>query len=181
MKEARRSSNKQISYNAIIITQVAKCLKDFPYLMSKYSDNGRVMPKTVNIGIAVAKGEDLYVPVVKDIGSNGDAMAVEREIQRLIDAVNKGDIRQEDISGGVFTVSSLGAYGLSHFTAVINPPEAAILAVGAIQDRPVVIDGGIHIRPMVTLTLSVDHRLVNGAYAAGFLKALKEKLETMKG
>ncbi|MGI6113174.1 MAG: dihydrolipoamide acetyltransferase family protein [Mahellales bacterium] len=181
MKEARRNSDKQISYNTIIITQVAKCLKDFPYLMSKYSDNGRVIPKTVNIGIAVAKGEDLYVPVVKDIGSNSDAMAVEREVQRLIAAVNKGDIRQEDISGGVFTVSSLGAYGLNHFTAVINPPEAAILAVGAIQDRPVVIDGGIHIRPMVTLTLSVDHRLVNGAYAAGFLKALKEKLETMKG
>lgn len=179
MKKLRSDSGKKISYNSIILYNVAECLKAFPYLAAKYSENGRILAKEINIGLAVAKGDDLFVPVVKRIGSNGmDLEGIEKEINRLVTSVNSGGIKQEDISGGVFTVSNLGAYGLSSFIPVINPPEAAILAVAGVQEKVVVMDGGIYIRPMITMTLSVDHRVVNGAYAADFLKSLKQKLET---
>jgi pyruvate dehydrogenase E2 component (dihydrolipoamide acetyltransferase) len=182
MMALRSASGKKISYNAMLLHSVADTLKDFPYLICRYSEEGRILAKQINIGFAASKGDDLYVPVVKNIGKGGlDIRGVEAEIQRLTDAVRNGTLKQEDLSGGVFTVTNLGAYGLSSFTAVINPPEVAILAVGAIQDRVVAVHGGIHIRPMMTLTLSADHRVVNGVYAASFMKALKEKLETLKG
>jgi pyruvate dehydrogenase E2 component (dihydrolipoamide acetyltransferase) len=182
MMALRSASGKKISYNAMLLHSVADTLKDFPYLICRYSEEGRILAKQINIGFAASKGDDLYVPVVKNIGRGGlDIRGVEAEIQRLTDAVRNGALKQEDLSGGVFTVTNLGTYGLSSFTAVINPLEVAILAVGAIQDRVVAVNGGIHIRPMMTLTLSVDHRVVNGVYAASFMEALKEKLETLKG
>lgn len=179
MKKLRSDSGKKISYNSIILYNVAECLKAFPYLAAKYGENGRILAKEINIGLAVAKGDDLFVPVVKRLGSNGmDLDGIQKEIDRLTASVKSGEIKQDDISGGVFTVSNLGAYGLSSFIPVINPPEVAILAVAGVQEKVVVMDGGIRIRSMITMTLSVDHRVVNGAYAADFLKSLKQKLET---
>ena len=178
MKELYVLSGKKYSYNAMIVYSVAKCLKAFPYLAARYDEKGRIMAKEISIGFAVAKGDDLLVPVVKGITDSRNELArIEQDMKQLIKKVETGEIKQKDISGGVFTVSNLGSYGLSSFTAVINPPEAAILAVGAIQDRVMAKGGGVFIRPMMTLTLSVDHRIVNGAYAAAFLKELKENLE----
>ncbi|MGI6705059.1 MAG: dihydrolipoamide acetyltransferase family protein [Clostridia bacterium] len=182
MMALRSASEREISYNAMLLHTVADTLKDFPYLACRYNEEGRILAKQINIGFAASKGDDLFVPVVKNIGREGlDIRGVEAEIQRLTDAVRNGALKQEDLSGGVFTVTNLGTYGLSSFTAVINPPEVAILAVGAIQDRVVAVNGGIHIHPMLTMTLSVDHRVVNGVYAASFMKALKDKIETLKG
>jgi len=178
MKELRALSGKKYSYNAMIVYSVAKCLKAFPYLAARYDEKGRIMAKEINIGFAAAKGDDLFVPVIKGIKEGSNELArVEQEIRRLIKKVEAGELKQEDISGGVFTVSNLGAYGLCSFTAVINPPEAAILAVGAMQDRVVAESGGVFVRPMITMTMSVDHRVVNGAYAAAFLRELKNNLE----
>lgn len=178
MQKLRVDSGKKYSYNAMIVYNVAKCLKKYPYLAARYDEKGRILAREVNIGLAVAKGNELFVPVIKGINEgSGELARVEQEMQRLIKKVETDQIRQDDISGGVFTVSNLGSYNISSFTAVINPPEVAILAVGAIQERVVAKDGGVFVRPMLTLTLSVDHRVANGAYAAGFLKLLKENLE----
>ena len=178
MKELYVLSGKKYSYNAMIVYSVAKCLKAFPYLAARYDEKGRIMAKEISIGFAVAKGDDLLVPVVKGITDRGNELArIEQDMQQLIKKVETGELKQKDISGGVFTVSNLGSYGVRSFTAVINPPEAAILAVGAIQDRVMAKGGGVFVSPMMTLTLSVDHRIVNGVYAAAFLKELKENIE----
>jgi pyruvate dehydrogenase E2 component (dihydrolipoamide acetyltransferase) len=179
MKELHTSSGKKYSYNTMIVYGVARTLKDYPYMSARYDEKGRQMVKDINIGLAVAKGEDLLVPVIKKITDNKKELTrIESDIRRLVKKIESGSYDQEDISGGVFTVTNLGAYGISSFAAIINPPEAAILAVGAIQDRAVAKGGNVAIRPIVTMTLSVDHRIVNGAYAASFLQKLKSYLES---
>ncbi|MBV8395307.1 MAG: 2-oxo acid dehydrogenase subunit E2, partial [Actinobacteria bacterium] len=95
----------------------------------------------------------------------------------VIGRARENRLRQEDLEGGTFTISNLGMYGVEQFVAVLNPPQAAILAVGATQDRAVVVDGDVVVRPMLTLTLTVDHRAVDGAPAADFLRTLKSFLE----
>lgn len=180
MKKQRESSGKKYSYNAMLLFNIVKSLVNYPYLMARYDEKGRIMAKAANIGIAVAKGDELYVPVVKNIVDGENELSrIEQEINRLTRLVASGDIKQEDISGGVFTLTNLGSYGISAFSAVINPPEVGILAAGAVRDSVVVENGGIIVRPIITLTLSVDHRVVNGNYAAQFLNQLKENLERM--
>ncbi|MDO8685763.1 MAG: dihydrolipoamide acetyltransferase family protein [Clostridiales bacterium] len=184
MKKLRESSGKKYSYNAILVYNIAKCLKAFPYLMAKYDEKGRILAKVVNIGLAVAKGDELYAPVVKNVNAgekadHNEIMRIEQELNRLVKLVAEGDLKQEEISGGVFTLTNLGPYGVSSFTAIINPPEVGILAAGAIKDSVVVENGSIVVRPIITFTLSVDHRVVNGSYAAQFLNQLKANLERM--
>jgi pyruvate dehydrogenase E2 component (dihydrolipoamide acetyltransferase) len=179
IKELHTLSGKKYSYNAIIVYNVARTLKEYPYLAARYDEKGRLKAKDINIGLAVAAGEDLLVPVIKKITGNKDELTrIESDIRNLVKKIESGSYDHEDISGGVFTVTNLGRYGISSFAAIINPPEASILAVGAIQDRAVAKGGNITIRPMVTMTLSVDHRIVNGAYAASFLQKLKSYLES---
>lgn len=180
MIEARKTSDRKISYNAIIIAKITECLKQFPDLASRYSDEGMIRADLINIGLAVAKDKDLIVPVIRQSIVEKGVEQIEDEIKRLVDAVGSGQIKEEDISSGVFTLSNLGAYGIDSFTAVINPPEAAILAVAAIKDRAVAENGAVVIKKMFTMTLSVDHRMVSGVYAAGFLSELKTKLERMR-
>lgn len=177
MIQTRKEAGKTISYNTMIIKAVADCLREYPYLAAKYSAEGRILADKINIGLAVARGHDLLVPVVADVGNAGDLAAIELQVNTLVSKVSENKLLQTDMSDGVFTVSNLGGFGIDSFSAVINPPEAGILAVGAIIDRAVPENGEIKIRPMMKLTLSVDHRLVNGVYAAGFLQALKLNLE----
>jgi pyruvate dehydrogenase E2 component (dihydrolipoamide acetyltransferase) len=130
----------------------------------------------VNCGVAVAVPQGLVVPVIrnaerKTIGE----LAAERE--QLIGRARDGKLRREDIEGGTFTISNLGMYGVEQFTAVLNPPEAAILAVGAIEEKPVVRDGELLIKPLMQMTLTCDHRAVDGATAAEFLRTVKQLLE----
>ena len=139
-----------------------------------------MISETVNIGLAVARGEDLIVPVIADAGSARGLKEIETKVREAVDKVKNNNLQQKDISGGVFTVTNLGSFGIDSFTAIINPPESAILAVGRIIDKLVPFEGGIRVQPSMTLTLSVDHRIINGAYAANFLKELKITLEGMK-
>ena len=177
MVQARKAAGKTISFNAMIIKAVADCIKEYPYLAAKYAEEGRILPDKINIGLAVARGNDLLVPVIADAGNAKDFDAIEQQVKALVIKVNENKLQQNDLTGGVFTVTNLGGFGIESFSAIINPPEAGILAVGAMIDRVVPVDGEIKILPMMKLTLSVDHRIVNGAYAAGFLQALKLKLE----
>ena len=176
MMQARLTSGKKISYNAMIIKAVSDSIEDYPYLAAKYSEEGRVLADKLNVGLAVAREDGLFVPVIKDVGKT-NMLKLEDKINDLVKKVIKDTLQQSDITSGGFTVTNLGGFGIDSFSAVINPPEAAILAVGRIADKVVPVDGEIKIQPYMKLTLSVDHRVVNGAYAAKFLQALKANLE----
>ena len=176
MKELRRKSQKKYSYNAMIVYAAAKCLEKYPYVAARYDEKGRILAQGLDIGVAMADGNDLFVPVVRNTSGMD---SVEGELQTLIKKVSGGSLGQEDMEGGVLTVTNLGATGLSSFHAIINYPEAAILAVGAIKDRAAVVNNEILIRPVATLTLSADHRVVNGMYAGKFLSELKNTLESI--
>lgn len=173
----RNSSGKTISYNTMIIAAVSDGIRNCPYLAAKYSDEGRIMADKINIGLAVARENDLLVPVITDVDSAHGYEEIERKVRAQVAKVKDNTLQQSDMSGGVFTITNLGGYGIDSFSAVINPPEVAILAVGRMAERTVVVDGGIRIAPMMNLTLSVDHRVVNGAYAAEFLQTVKLILE----
>lgn len=134
--------------------------------------------RDVHIGVAVAADRGLVVPVVR----NADKKSVEEiaaESARLVDQARRGSLSLDDMQGGTFTISNLGMFGVSNFTAIINPPQVAILAVGAIEKRVVALEGdAFAVRPQMTLTMAADHRVVDGALAARFLSRLREILET---
>ena len=129
-----------------------------------------------NVGLAVALPAGLVVPVIRECErkSIAEIAAIRAD---LVERARAGKLQRDDLEGGTFTISNLGMYGVERFTAVINPPQAAILAVGATQEKPVVRDGAVVARPMMDLMLTCDHRSVNGAAGAAFLQAVKEILE----
>jgi pyruvate dehydrogenase E2 component (dihydrolipoamide acetyltransferase) len=131
---------------------------------------------TANVGIAVAIPKGLVVPVIQSCERKSVA-EIARERADLVGRARDGKLQQSDLEGGTFTVSNLGMYGVEQFVAVLNPPQAAILAVGATEERAVVRDGEIVARPLMTLTLTCDHRSIDGATAADFLRTVKEFLE----
>ena len=151
---------------------------EFPRLNSVLEGNAVRPHQQVNIGIAVDTPQGLLVPVLHQApGKSIEEIAAESN--RLVDAARRGDLGPDDLSGGTFTITNLGMFGVSRFTAIINPPEVAILAVGAIEPRVVPLAGdAVAVRPQLTLTLGADHRVVDGALAARFLKRLQEILET---
>ena len=133
--------------------------------------------RRVHVGIAVALDGGLVVPVIRD-ADRKSLTQVAREARDLIGRARAGRLGAGEMGGGTFTVSNLGMFGVEQFTAVINPPEAAILAVGAAEPEPVATDGGaVEVRRVLRLTLSIDHRALDGATGAGFLQQLKTALE----
>jgi pyruvate dehydrogenase E2 component (dihydrolipoamide acetyltransferase) len=179
MDEAARVRSmfkKPVSLNGIIALATIRALRDFPAVNAELTDEGIWRKNFVNLGVAVAVDEGLLVPVVK----NADSLTlaeISAAIKNLVEKARNGKLGPEDCSGGSFTVSNLGMYGLTEFEAIINPPEAGILAVGKNEDTPLAVDGKVEIHPVVKLTLSYDHRVVDGAPAAQFLSRVKEYLE----
>ena len=143
---------------------------------AQWSDDAILLFPTANIGIAVAAPQGLVVPVIK----NAERLQLAEIAAARADVVTRArenKLRQEDLEGGTFTISNLGMYRVERFTAVLNPPQAAIVAVGAIEDAAIPIDGEVVVRPLMTLSATFDHRTVDGAPAANFLQTLKELLE----
>jgi pyruvate dehydrogenase E2 component (dihydrolipoamide acetyltransferase) len=172
-----RSQGCNASYNDILAKYTAIILRQFPKFNATYADDGIHLLEDVNIGIAVAVGEDLIVPVVKNVDKkNIKEIAVESA--RLISVARDKKLALNDLSGGTLTITNLGMYGIRSFKAIINPPQVAILAVGTIEPRAIVIPGQIIAQQMMTLSLSIDHRVVNGAQGGEFIARLKELLET---
>lgn len=175
-RKAIEASGGKCSLNDVIVKAVAMALADMPEVNSSLVGEEILCYKDVNIGVATNTDKGLLVPVVR----RADRMSL-REIATstgaLIARARAGAASLEDLSGGTFTISNLGALGVDEFSAVILPPQAAILAVGRIADAPCVINGGIFIRPQMNLTLSVDHRVIDGALAAAYIARLKEILE----
>ncbi|MGD9632862.1 MAG: dihydrolipoamide acetyltransferase family protein [Pirellulales bacterium] len=164
------------SYNDIIVKAAALTLRAFPGANASYRGGAIELHDEVNVGIAVASEGTLVVPTIRN-ADQASLGAIARRSRELATAVRDGSVTAPSLAGGTFTVSNLGMYGVSDFTAVINPPQAGILAVGAIEDRVVPRDGEVVIRPMTTITLCSDHRLIYGADAAQFVVHLKKLLE----
>jgi len=165
------------SFNDFVIKAAALALKDFPRANGAYRDGQFEQYSRVNVGVAVAGQDALVVPTVFDADKKGLGQIAE-EARKLAERVRDGKITPPELSAGTFTISNLGMYGIKHFVAVINPPQAAILAVGELAPRPVVRDGEVVIRSVMALTLTCDHRILYGAEAAEFLGRIREYLET---
>jgi pyruvate dehydrogenase E2 component (dihydrolipoamide acetyltransferase) len=173
--EAQRD-DLRISYNDLIVMAVARTLTRHPEINVSWGEDRLLRHRSVHIGVAVALESGLIVPVVRDANKRG-AADLAREIRRLSDAAHAGKLRPDEFSGGTFTISNLGMLDVESFTAIINPPEAAILAVGAIHQLPVVRDGQLAVGNEIKMTLSCDHRAIDGAQAAYFMRDLKHLIE----
>jgi pyruvate dehydrogenase E2 component (dihydrolipoamide acetyltransferase) len=166
----------KVSFNDLIIKAVARSLVKMPQVNVSFAEDRLLQKKSVHVGMAVALEQGLIVPVIHNADRTG-ILDMARESQRLAEAARTGKLRPEEFSGGTFTVSNLGMFDVESFTAVINPPESAILAVGSITPTPVVVDGQVVVRDRMKLTLSSDHRAIDGATAARFLQEVKRLLE----
>lgn len=167
---------RKVSYNDILFKCMEAAIRAYPYVNTSYSDEGILLHKDVNIGLAVSVEGGLVVPVVHGVQekSISEIAACNRE---NIGKARDGSLSPEEMSGGTITLSNLGMYPITQFTAIINPPEVCILAVGAIEEKPVLSDGAWKAVPVMKLTGSFDHRIVDGAYAAGFLSEIKKIIE----
>jgi pyruvate dehydrogenase E2 component (dihydrolipoamide acetyltransferase) len=168
------------SFNDLVVKACALALREHPLANGSYRDGGFELHSRVNVGVAVAADEALVVPTVFDADMKG-LREIAAETRDLAARVREGRVTPPELSGGTFTVSNLGMYGVSDFSAVINPPQAAILAVGEIAERPVVRDGSIVTARLMGVTLACDHRILHGAPAAVFLARIRALLEEPLG
>jgi len=164
------------SYNDMVVKASAIALREFPRANGSYKDGRFELYSRINVGVAVAAQEALIVPTVFD-ADRKSLGEIARDSRALAERVRAGVVTPPELSGGTFTVSNLGMFGVTEFTAVINPPQAAILAVGKMEPRAVVRDGEIVARNTMSLTLACDHRILYGADAAEFLARIKALLE----
>jgi len=170
------AAGTRISVTDLLVRACAVTLRAHPQVNSSWGGDKILRHVRIHVGIAVALDDGLIVPVVRDVDrkSLGE---IATETHALADRARAGRLTPDEFTGGTFTISNLGMYGIDHFTALINSPEAAILAVGAASQEPVVRDGQIVSRATIKLTLSIDHRVLDGATAAAFLRDLKDTLE----
>ena len=169
---------EKVTMTDFLVRACALALRKFPEVNSSWVDGKFQRKRSINIGLAVApsQGMGLLVPVVHDADLK-DLIQISIESRQVIERARSGRPAEGDLSGATFSISNLGMYGVDEFTAIINPPEAAILAVGAIKDVPVVTDGRIVPGKVMRMTLSVDHRVFYGATAAQFMAEVKRLLE----
>ncbi len=166
----------KLSINDIMMKLCAKLLLEHPLLNGSVDQDAFIMHDYVNIGFAVALPGGLLVPNIKGVETKS-LTAIARERADLVENTRKGSLSPDQMAGATFTISNLGMMGVDSFTPIINPPEVAILGLGTTSDKAVVVDGEVAVRPVATLCLTADHRLVDGADAAAFLAKLKELVE----
>jgi pyruvate dehydrogenase E2 component (dihydrolipoamide acetyltransferase) len=164
------------TYNDMVVKACALALREHPRANGSYKDGALQLHSRVNVGVAVAAQDALVVPTVFDADSKALG-EIAREARALAARVRDGSITPPELGGGTFTVSNLGMYGIKSFNAIINPPQAAILSVGSVEQRVIVRDGGLTPRQTMTLTLVCDHRILYGADAAEFLARIRELLQ----
>ena len=172
----QENADYKISVNDFIVKATALALTRVPECNVAYTDDAILQFKKVDMAIAVAIDGGLITPIVKDAASKGLA-TLSNEIKELAGKARDGKLMPEEFQGGTFTISNLGMFGVKGFNSIINPPQGGILSVGAGEQRPVVKDGELAIATVVTLTLAVDHRCIDGATGAAFIKELKSVIE----
>ena len=168
--------NTRISLNDLIVRAVALALRDHPNVNASWGEQAITQHGDIHIGVAVSTPEGLITPVIR----NADQRSVEEiasEVRSLAEKAKNRKLRPEEYQGSTFTISNLGAWGIEEFTAIINPPNSAILAIGAASAQPVVIDRQVVVRDRMKITMSCDHRVIDGAAGAEFLKTLRQFIE----
>jgi len=174
--EVEKLVGVKLAYDDLIMKAVAMALKEFPMLNSTFEENGvRIFP-SIDICLAISVDEELVAPVIREVDKK-KISEIAKERGELVKRAREHKLEPKDVRGGSFTVSNVGMFGVDWLAAIINPPQAAILSIGAIKDTPVVKDGRIEIKKIMKLVLSVDHRVADGAMGCRFLGRIKELLE----
>jgi pyruvate dehydrogenase E2 component (dihydrolipoyllysine-residue acetyltransferase) len=181
--EARRSINgmleregRKVSINDILLKAVAAALRVHPNCNAQWHDGFVRRFNAVHIGVAVAIDDGLITPVIRNAHAKG-LVQISEEVRELAGRAREKKLMPDEYMGSTFSLSNLGMFGIQEFTAIINPPEAGILAVGGIEETPVVVDGEVVVRPRMKITMSCDHRVIDGAQGSRFLQTLKGMLE----
>ncbi len=169
-------SEYKVSFNDIIIKAVATALAQHPEVNAHWTGDAIRQFSRVHIGVAVAVEEGLITPVIFDANEKGLA-DIAAEVRELAGRARERKLKPEEYTGSTFSISNLGMFGIDQFTAIINPPEAAILAIGAVEEKPIVSDGELVVRKRLRLTMSCDHRAIDGATGAKFLQTLRRLIE----
>ncbi len=167
----------QLSYTDILVKTVAKALREHSIVNATLENDQIKIYEDINVGVAVDTSKGLVVPVIRDADKKS-LSEIALAINELVEKAREGKLTKEDMLGGTFTITNLGMYGVDLFIPIINPPETAILAVGKVTEKPVIVNGQVTIKPVMQLSLSFDHRTVDGAPAARFLQRVKQILES---
>ena len=173
----KKEGKEKITINDVILRAAAATLKNYPYLNAVYPEQGLILKKEVNIGIVLGLPEGLIIPILKGC----DTLTLDEissGVRNLREKAKSGKFSTDDFTDGTFTISNLGMLGVTDFAAIIYPPQTAILAVSAIKDTPVIKEGSVVPAKLMKVTLSMDHRVVDGINAANFLRDIKKYLET---
>lgn len=176
LKESFKKEGTKLSYNHILMKIASKVLLELPYLNASFDGEEIEYHYYTNIGLAVAVGEGLLVPNAKNI-QDKSLLDIAVEMNEKVASAQNGALSPDDLTGGTFTITNIGMYGIDSFSPIINKPEVAILGVNRVVDKPVVVDGEVVVRPIMNLSLTADHRLVDGAMAAQFLARFKEVIQ----
>ena len=171
-----KSEKIRVSVNDLIIKAAGVALRDYPDVNASWSDEGMVMHGGIDVSVAVATERGLITPIVKDADLKGLA-TISAEMRDLAKRAREGKLKLEEFQGGSITVSNLGMYGIKEFSAIINPPQSCILAIGAGEQRAIVVKGEVVVANMMSVTLAVDHRVVDGARGAEWLRSFKDYIE----
>lgn len=175
-KQIQKRVEQKVTVTDLLTKVVAAALGAHPRVNASWIDEQIVLNHEINVGLAVAVEDGLLVPVVHGANQLGIGAIAERRAEIVSNALD-GKLGLAEMQGGTFTISNLGMFGITKFNAIVNPPQAAILAVGSIEERAVPVGGKVKARPMMTLTLSCDHRVVDGARGAQFMQMLVSYLE----
>ncbi len=176
LSHLEKKTDVRVTITDIMMKITAAALKEHPVINTRWTDEGILYFDDVHMGMAMALDEGLIVPVIRDINRKSIVQVAENRLELISRGRNKSFL-PDDISGSTFTLSAMGMYGIEQFTSNINIPENAILAVGAIIDKPVAINGELAIRPMMNITLSYDHRTIDGSEAGKFMQTLTKYIE----
>jgi pyruvate dehydrogenase E2 component (dihydrolipoamide acetyltransferase) len=176
VREEAKAMEMKVSVNDLVVKAVAMAVRRFPRINQQLDGDKILQLQNVDVGIAVAIEDGLITPIVRDADQKGLA-EISAEIRDLADRAKRRALKPEEYTGGSITVSNLGMYGIDEFVAILNPPQAAIIAIGAVTPKPVVRDGQVVVRHIMSATLSGDHRVIDGAVGAEYLKELRSLLE----
>ena len=180
--EARRQLNgelpEKVGFNAFLVKFVAEALKRHPGINASWQGDHILQFGSIDIGLAVDRGNGLITPIVRNCGNRG-VVDIDRELRALIAKAGEGKLQPSEYTGATFTITNLGSFGVEEFTAIINPPGSAILAVGAIAKTVVVDDmDNVEVAQVMKMTLSCDHRVIDGTAGGQFIHELKQIIET---
>jgi pyruvate/2-oxoglutarate dehydrogenase complex dihydrolipoamide acyltransferase (E2) component len=166
----------KVSYNAVLVKVIAQALRRHPMVNASVDGDAIRVWRQVHVGVAMDLGRGLIVPKVRD-ADRRSIREISADLDRLVDAAKAGTLALDDLTMGTFTLTNLGAWDIDDFTPIVNHPESAILGVGRIVPKPVACNGQVVVEPRVALSLSFDHRIIDGAPGAAFLKTIKDMVE----